>query len=94
MTCRRCGATISASAAFVICPKYGDQVRPRAPGAKRFILESNVYDQVVATPERRRLFGAACESGRIELLLTHVQHDELMAIPDEAKRAAILSLPS
>jgi predicted RNA-binding Zn-ribbon protein involved in translation (DUF1610 family) len=93
LTCQRCGEIIEASAAFVVCPKCGDQVRPRAPGTKRFILDSNVYDKLVATPERQHLFIAGCESGRIELLLTHIQHDELMAIPDEAKRAAVLSIP-
>ena len=93
LTCKRCGESIESSQRFVVCPKCGNQIRPRAEGAKRFLLDSNVYDQLVATPERRRLIIDACETGQIELLMTHIQHDELMEHPDEAERAAIFAIP-
>lgn len=56
--------------------------------------DSNADDQFVATPERQQMSIDACERGRIELLMTHIQHDELLRIPDEAKRNAIFAIPA
>jgi hypothetical protein len=47
-------------------------VRPRAEGAKPFVHDSMIYDQLVETLERQRLFITACARGQIELLITHV----------------------
>jgi predicted nucleic acid-binding protein len=56
-------------------------------------LDSNVYDLLVEAPESQRLVVNACERGQIELLMTHIQYDELINQPDEAKRAASLVIP-
>lgn len=59
----------------------------------RYLLDTNVYDQLVSTPEIQRRAIEAHESGRMELLLTHVQVDELTPMPDEEKRDAALAIP-
>jgi hypothetical protein len=41
----------------------------------RFLLESNVYDQLVVTPERQIQVINRCEAGAIELLMTDVEVD-------------------
>jgi predicted nucleic acid-binding protein len=57
------------------------------------VLDSNVYDQLVETPERQLRFVGAHDRGLIELLMTHIQRDELSQIPDAARRNAILAIP-
>lgn len=52
--------------------------------ACRFLLDSNVYDRLVETPEIQRRAIEAHTSGRIELLRTHVQVDELERDIDKA----------
>ena len=64
------------------------KVQPR-----RFLLDSNVYDQLVASPERQIEVIGSCQSGEIELLMTHVQLDELTAMADDAKRRRTLAIP-
>ena len=59
----------------------------------KFVLDSNVYDLLVETSEMRAKVIHACETRDIELLMTHVQFDELMAMPDKEKRACILAMP-
>jgi predicted nucleic acid-binding protein len=59
----------------------------------RFVLDSNAYDFVVEDPEVHLLAVRLVEAEKIELLMTHVQEDELAAIPDAKKREAIASLP-
>jgi hypothetical protein len=93
LTCQRCGDTVDASQSVVFCQRCGNQIRPRAVDAKPFVLDSNVYDQLVGTPKRQLLFINACNTGRIELLMTHIQHDELMNHPDQATRNAIFTIP-
>lgn len=93
LTCGRCGETVEASARVVMCPRCDNQLRPRADGAKPFLLDSNVYDVLVDTPELYGLVIEACENGRIELLMTHIQLNELTNHPDDAVRAAIFAIP-
>ena len=57
------------------------------------MLDSNVYDQLVETPERQLRFVGAYDRGLIELLMTHIQRDELSQIPDAARRNVILAIP-
>lgn len=94
VTCPSCGhATIGRTGQFVICPHCGGQASPRSPGARLVLLDSNAYDPIVDNPSLYRSVDAACRAGRIELLLTHVQSDELMRIPDPDRRRLALSLP-
>jgi hypothetical protein len=93
LTYQRCGESVEVSQRLVICRRCGNQIRPRAESAKGFVLDSNVYDQLVATPQRQRLFIDACESGLTEFLMTHIQRDELMNHPNETTRNAIFGIP-
>lgn len=68
-----------------------DLVRPRR--TRRFLVDSNVYDQLVVAPERQIPVIDCCEAGAIELLMTHVQVDELMAMPDDSKHGRVLAIP-
>jgi predicted nucleic acid-binding protein len=59
------------------------------PAPKRVMLDTNIYDLIVA----RRGFGErldrAIESGDIEILRTRVQEEEIARIPDAVRRAAM-----
>jgi len=72
----------------------GDTHRQVPPDGmrRRFLLDSNVYDRLVETPERQRMAIEAHDLGRIELLITHVQVDELMQ--DAGKRGRTLAIPA
>lgn len=78
---------------FVVCVGCGAQVSPRSPGAELFLLDSNAYDQLEADSEALRALKSACMTGRIELLMTHVQWDELGRIPDVERRDRIANIP-
>jgi hypothetical protein len=60
---------------------------------RRFLIDPNVYDLLVATPETQQRVIEACLDGVIELLMTHVQVDELVAMPDRAKSGRALAIP-
>jgi hypothetical protein len=76
-----------------MCPSCGSQVVPfRHANAARFLLDTNVYDAIL-TADAVTAIVNACNSGQIELLMTHVQHEELLGIPDREKRIAIASVP-
>jgi hypothetical protein len=94
LTCPSCGDVFAhPGGRLVICPRCGGQVKPRAAGAKRFLLDSNAYDPLVDDPQARAIAVTACRDGRIELLLTHVQWDELCAIPDAERRTIAANIP-
>ncbi|MGA8724218.1 MAG: PIN domain-containing protein [Acidimicrobiales bacterium] len=59
----------------------------------KFLLDSNVYDELVISPERQAQVIGACQAGKATLLMTHVQHDELMAMSDTVKRDRIFGIP-
>jgi predicted nucleic acid-binding protein len=91
-TCPFCGSAIDDAPNVRPCPECASPVVPRSPNAKVFLLDSNAYDPIVDSPDLERLVIAACAAGKIELLLTHVQQDELM--DDETRRNRTLALPS
>ena len=94
LTCPSCGLLfLHPGGNVVVCDKCGAQVRPRRPGAKPFLLDSNAYDPLVDDPKAWRLAVEACRAGRIELLMTHVQWDELCEIGDAERRAMAASIP-
>lgn len=92
-SCPRCGSLEVSGADLVICHKCGYQIRPRSPGAKPIVLDSNVYDVIVASATDLAAVRSVCLGGQVELLLTHIQYDELAAIKDTAKRVASFSIP-
>ena len=65
---------------------------PTAEG-RRFLLDSNVYDLLVASPEIQERVVDACEEGTVELLMTHIQVDELTAMSDTVKSGRALAIP-
>jgi predicted nucleic acid-binding protein len=94
LTCLSCGDVFAyPGSALFVCTRCGCQVQPRSPEARSFLLDSNAYDPLVDDPEARALVLAACEEGHVELLMTHVQWDELGEIADATRRNAAASIP-
>jgi hypothetical protein len=59
----------------------------------KFILDSNIYDRIVATPGMTETLQDLCEIGQIEIIKTHIQEDELGLIPDAYKREQTKIVP-
>jgi predicted nucleic acid-binding protein len=94
LTCPSCQDVFPEPGGTVaVCDRCGTQVRPRSLGARPFMLDSNAYDPIVDDPALWELTVETCRSGRIELLLTHVQYDELCEIPQEERRNRAASIP-
>ena len=53
------------------------------------MLDTNIYDLIVARPGFAARLERAVGDGRIEILRTSVQEDEIARMPDAAKRAAM-----
>lgn len=59
---------------------------------QRIMLDTNEFDRLLAAPETcDRLLGVLSE-GKIELLTTHIQRDEIMAVDDAGKKARLRAL--
>ena len=56
------------------------------------MFDSNVFDVLVDRTEVGSKVHSAVSEGRIEVISTHVQRDELSATPDPAKRARLLEI--
>ena len=59
----------------------------------RFMLDTMIFDHIVADPVLAEMVRETVGSGRITIVTTHVQEDQIAAIPDERKRRAISCLP-
>ncbi len=59
---------------------------------KRLMLDTNVYDLIVARRGFVERLNRAVENGEIEILRTRVQEEEIARIPDGVKRAAMRSV--
>lgn len=57
------------------------------------MLDTMVFDLLVADDEGRRAVLDAIGADRLRLRTTHVQEDQLAAIPDESKRAHVAEIP-
>lgn len=55
----------------------------------KFMLDSNIFDAVIAEADMADRLNALSEKGGLTLLTTHIQEDELAKIPDLKKRSAI-----
>lgn len=94
LVCPSCGEVFGyPGSGLFVCTRCGTQVQPRSPEAKLFLLDSNAYDPIADDPEARCLATAACQQGRVELLMTHVQWDELCKIAEAAKRTLVATIP-
>jgi predicted nucleic acid-binding protein len=60
---------------------------PRTP----FFLDTMIFDKIADEPGAAALVGGLVEHRAIELLVTHVQMDQIAAIPDEGRRKQLLS---
>lgn len=60
---------------------------------ERFSLDSNVFDRIVESDESLARVQRFVAAGMIEIVVTHVQEDELAQISDETKRARIAQVP-
>lgn len=71
-----------------VCALYGSRVNT-AP--LRVMLDSNAFDALALDDHVRVLVGSAVEAGALDLVVTHVQMDEVGKTPDP-KRTALLRL--
>src|SRR4051794_14645244 len=72
----------------------GPAPTPRTPTpVADFHLDSNVFDALVADEPTRRAAVAAVAAGRACFFTTHIQEDELSAVPDPWKYWRIASIP-
>jgi hypothetical protein len=58
----------------------------------RFVLDSNIYDELEADPDALDALHQLVDAARIEILETLTQLDELLATPDEKKRDALFGV--
>jgi len=62
--------------------------------AKRLMLDTNVYDLIVARRGFAERLNQAVLAGAIEILKTRVQDEEIARIPNARKRAAMRAIRS
>ncbi len=60
-------------------------------GVNRIMLDTNEYDKILTNPDSYDLLLRLLAEGKIELLSTHIQRDEIMGTEDddEAKKARL-----
>jgi predicted nucleic acid-binding protein len=56
-----------------------------------FVIDSNIFDKIADERGAASLVGRLVGRNAIELLVTHVQIDEIVATPDAARRKHLLS---
>jgi predicted nucleic acid-binding protein len=59
----------------------------------RFVLDSNIYDHLIETPELQRQVIDAHQRGEVEFLMTSIQLDEITEVPDGTRRNAMAAIP-
>lgn len=60
----------------------------------RVLLDSNAFDAIALDDATLALVEKAIQAGQLELVVTHIQIDEVSATPDEARRSRLLRLSS
>ncbi|MCB9379714.1 MAG: bifunctional DNA primase/polymerase [Acidimicrobiaceae bacterium] len=65
-----------------------------SPGIRKLMLDTNVIDKLAADPELVDLLSLSAQRGEIQLLVTHLQIDEVLEIGDHARarREALLQV--
>lgn len=58
----------------------------------KIMLDTQIYDWIIDTPEMVERLNRLSREGKVRILCTHIQEDELVRIPDEKKRAAVASI--
>jgi predicted nucleic acid-binding protein len=67
-------------------------VAPRNSDALRAVIDSNAIDSFIDPSTRYEALDAASADGRLVLMWTHINVDELSAIPDDERRAKLLNV--
>jgi len=57
------------------------------------MLDSNVYDKIIEQIGMTEVLAALHHSGQIEIIITHIQEDELSRIPNTNKRELVMKVP-
>ncbi|WP_432015611.1 hypothetical protein [Streptomyces cucumeris] len=57
---------------------------------RRFVLDSNAIDPIADIPGAYEVTRKAIDDNKIELLITHVNIDEIAAVPDLERRSSLL----
>src|SRR5262245_6990174 len=60
----------------------------------RVMLDTNIYRLLVADATVLQVVKDQVAAGKVTIITTHTQVDQLAAIPDTAKREAVLSIPT
>jgi hypothetical protein len=60
--------------------------------AMKIMLDSNIYDKIVAMPPMVERLNQFSGEGELIILRTHIQEDELNRIPDRKKREAVAKI--
>ena len=55
----------------------------------KLMLDTQIYDLIVDTPGMTERLNELSREGKVVVLSTHIQEDELAEIPDKRKRAAV-----
>jgi predicted nucleic acid-binding protein len=59
----------------------------------RFMLDTMIFDHIVADAAFAEVVQDAARRGSMTIVTTHVQEDQIAAIPDDEKREAISRIP-
>jgi len=59
----------------------------------RVMLDTNIFDRIIEVPGLAGHLRSLTSSGRLDIVVTHVQEDELARIRDTEKRWAIQQVP-
>lgn len=59
----------------------------------KVMLDSMIYDEIVAKEGFSRLLEDAVKCGHVVILKTHIQDDQLADIPNECRREAVAKVP-
>lgn len=71
------------------------EVAERGPRSERmrFMLDTMIFDHIVDDPAFANVVRDAAHKGSITIVSTHIQEDQIAAIPDDEKRKAISRIP-
>jgi predicted nucleic acid-binding protein len=60
----------------------------------RLLFDTNIYDEILKVPGLSKTLSELVNAGKIVILQTHIQREELSRIQDVVKRSAALAIPA
>jgi hypothetical protein len=60
----------------------------------RVMLDTMGYDKLIADHVALRRVLSSIRAGRLSIISTHIQRDQLQRIPDPAKRTQVFAIPT